>query len=423
MKNLLTAVILTALFLVTVLSWFLSTSFDLSTPLYIRSLGILFAALGLVTILMQFVLVSRVRVIEASTGLDRLLGLHRFLGRTGLVFLLAHALLIIIYRLTVFGDLFLTIYIWLAVLVLLGLMITGALASQHKRIGLAYETWRNIHLLNYLLFPLVLVHVFYYSTPGSPLYNLWLGLAFLYTLLILYRLFRILAIRISPYEVSEVKEENADTWSLFFSGKKIPYKPGQFLFVQLLRKGHLSSAHPFTISSSPTRENFSITIRDSGDFTSTIGDTKPGDRAYLDAPYGLFSFLNFSCDELVFLAGGIGITPFISMLRYLYDLESEKKVTLFWSNRNEEKLCFAGELEQMRREMANLDIILVMTGQSEWSGYKERIDVALIKEELGTLSGKEFFLCGPAEMIKTLSTGLRAAGVKREKIHSERFAL
>ncbi len=418
------ALLVALLFLmVTVISWIASTNFGPFTLLYLRSFGILFASLGLTMIFLQFLFVSRIRFIETSTGLDRLLQLHRFFGRAGLVLLFGHALLIAFYRLAVFGDIYSNAFILIGVAGLLGFMITGALASQHKKIGLAYEIWRNIHLANYILFPLVLIHVFYHSVPGSLLQYLWFSIALLYLAVIIYRLVRIITARRNPYEIVEVKEESDNVWSIFFKGKKVLYKPGQFMFLQLLRGGRLSSAHPFTIANSPNREYLSVTIKNSGDFTSTIGETRPGDSAYIDAPYGVFSFLNYSPDELVFIAGGIGITPFMSMLRYLYDLKLDRGVTLFWSNRSEESLCFKDELEKMQQEMPNLEIHYVLTGQPGWAGRSERIDCPFIIEKLGSLADREFFVCGPAEMNKTITAELKEAGVKQTKVHSELFAL
>ncbi len=411
------------LLIVTVISWIASTNFGPFTLFYLRSFGILFASLGLTMVFLQFLFVSRIRFIEASTGLDRLLQMHRFFGRTGLILLFGHALLIVFYRLTVFGDIYSNAFILLGVVALLGFMVTGALASQHKKIGLAYEIWRNIHLANYILFPLVLIHVFYHSAPGSLLQYLFIFITLIYLAIIIYRLAKIITVRRNPYEIVEVKEEADNIWSLFFKGKTVQHQPGQFMFLQLLRDSRLSSAHPFTISSSPTRDNLSITVKDSGDFTATIGDTKPGDYAYIDAPYGLFSFLNYSCDELVFIAGGIGITPFMSMLRYLYDLKLARKVTLFWSNRSEEELCFKDELEKMQQEMPKLEIHYVITGQPGWAGRSERIDCAFIIEKLGSLADREFFVCGPAEMNKTVIAELKESGVEQNKIHSELFAL
>jgi predicted ferric reductase len=423
MKTRLVLLAIGALLLITVIFWTAVTTFGPFNPIYLRSFGLLFAAIGLVLIFLQFVFVSRIKIIEAGFGLDRMLRWHRFFGRAGLVFVSMHAVMIALYRFIVFGELFPNTFIWVGLIALLGFMTTAALASLHKKIGIVYETWRCIHLVNYLLFPFVLIHVFYHTLPGSLLYYLWLVLALLYATVIVYRLIRIIAIKNSPYEVVEVKQEAEEIWSLFFEGKKVGFRPGQFLFVQLLRNDRLSSAHPFTISNSPTREHLSITPKEIGDFTKTIKETRVGDRAFIDAPYGVFSFLNYNHEELIFIAGGIGITPFMSMLRYIYDQKLDLQVTLFWVNRSENSLCFRDELEQFQQEMPGFRAIMIMTKQPDWTGEKGRLNAELIREYLGNLDHKDFFVCGPAEMNKQIIAELKQMKVPSSKIHSELFEL
>ncbi len=408
--------------LVTIL-WALGVDFSRFTIHYLRYFGLLFAALGLTLLFFQFVFASRVKFIEAGFGLDKMMRWHRLFGRLGLALILLHASFIVYYRLSVFGDTFFSVFILAGIIALLGLMVTGALASQYRRIGLAYETWRNIHLFNYLLFPVALVHVFYQTTPGSLLSYLWILLALLYPLILVYRLIRIISVKMNPYEVSEVRQESEKIWTLFFKGKEIDYKPGQFLFLQLLRKGKRSSAHPFTISNSPTRRELSVTPKILGDFTLSIKDTRVGDKAFIDAPYGVFSFLNQPLKDLVFIAGGIGITPFISMLRYIYDQNLDHKITLYWVNRSERNLCFIDELQKMEKELEDFKVVLVMTDQPDWPGEKGRLNAQFMKEYLGNMEEKAFFICGPPAMSEEIARELKELGILQSNIHREIFEL
>jgi len=385
MKARIISLALTGILLLTFILWAAGTDFSTFEDNYLRQVSLLLASLGLVMIFIQFVLVSRIKRIESGLGLDRMFRWHRFFGRAGLAGLTGHAVLIAAYRITAFGELFPTTFIWIGLLALVGFMITAALASTYRIIGLAYEIWRNIHLINYLLFPLVLIHVFYHTAEGSALYYLWILLALAYAGIVIYRLYRIVMVRISPYEVTDVRQEAKDIWTLEFSGKKIDYLPGQFMFVQLLRNGKLSAAHPFTISNSPTREKLSITPKSLGDFTLSIKDTRVGEKAFIDAPYGVFSFLNYRHEELVFIAGGIGITPFISMLRYIRDKMPEQVVTLFWTNRSEDMLCFRDELEEMEKEMSAFRTILIMSDQPDWEGEKGHLSGEMLQGYLETL--------------------------------------
>ncbi len=395
----------------------------LSGPAMVREIGLLMAALGLVLLFIQYVLVSRIKCIEKGFGLDKMFARHRFFGRAGLVFLTLHVTLIVFYRIWQFGELFPSLNIYVGLAALLGFIITGALASQHKKLGLRYETWRGVHLLNYLLFPLALFHVFNFTRAGSALYYLWLILALLFVAIVLYRLGRIYTLRKNPYRVTEVRQEAKDIWSLFFEGEKIAYNPGQFMFIQLLRGGRLSSPHPFTISSAPTQNKLSITPRELGDFTATIKDTRPGDIAFIDAPYGVFSFTGYDTGELVFIAGGIGITPFISMLRYLRDKQLDKKITLFWTNRSEDSFCFRDELNLMEEEMLGFEAVMFISGGSKSPGSDQRLNGSIIKKHLGSLDGKDFFICGPPSMTRAITDELKGLGLPAAKIHVELFQL
>jgi len=423
MKSRLVTAVIALLLLYALVSWALSVDFALFGHYYLRNLSLLFAPLGLVFIFLQFVFVSRIKMIERGFGLDRMFRWHRVFGRLGLILVTLHAALIIVYRLIQFGATFFDLFIWFGIIALLGFMVTAGIASTYKKIGLAYETWRNIHLANYVLFPVVMIHVFYHISPGTMLYYLWLLLAVLFGAVVIYRVIRIITLRRNPYRVTEVRQEADDIWSLFFAGPRIDYQPGQFMFVQLLRNGKLSSAHPFTISASPTAEHLSITPKQLGDFTMTIKDTKVGDRAFIDAPYGVFSFLNYGRGEPVFFAGGIGITPFMSMLRYMYDQKLDQKATLFWANRSEKNLCFQDELEKMQAEMPGFRVILVMSDQPDWEGEKGHIGGSMILNHLESIEGKEFFVCGPPAMSRAVINELKQLNVSPLMIHSELFEL
>ena len=390
---------------------------------YLRHAGHLLAVLGVVFLFMQFLLSSRLKQLEKGFGLDRMLSEHRIYGRIGLILVALHFVFLMFYQWIEFGSLLLNLSLLFGIIALVGLTITAGTAVTYKKLGIAYEVWKNIHIFNYILFPLALVHVFLNARPASLLYYLWIILALGYVALVLYRLHRILYMRSHPYNVVEIIQEADDIWSLYFEGKKFSYRPGQFLMIQLMRNNTLSSSHPFTISSSPTRQNLAVTPKELGDFTSTIKETKVGDLAFIDAPYGVFSFLDYETDELVFIAGGIGITPFMSMLRYMADNQVKKKVTLFWANKNKANLCFQDELGKMQKEMHAFTAVLVMSGEKDWPGEQGRINGKLLQKYLPDPGRQDFFVCGPPPMSRAVRAELEKLGIPLHKIHYEIFEL
>ncbi len=414
-------VIVAVLLVASTVSWASLTYFGPLDMFYLKHLNHLFAVVGFVFYFFQFVLSAKIQWIEKGFGLDRMLGLHRTFGRLALGFLTLHFLALLVFEMVEFSRFYLVLFRWIGLIALIGLFITALVAVQYKKWHIPYETWKNIHRANYVIFPFALLHVFYNAVPGSFLYYLWIAFTVAFAAILVHKLVRHIQIRKHPYRVVQVKQENPEVWSLAFQGPPLEYKPGQFLHIRLLRDGELSSSHPFTLSSSPTWENLTITPKELGDFTRTIKNTKPGDQAFIDAPYGVFSFLNTSGQDLVFIAGGIGITPFISMLRYMNDRKIQKNVTLLWGNKSQKDLLFTEELASIQNNLENLTLVYVMSRQKDWSGEKGRINGDLIQKYVPDLDIPDFFVCGPPLMSKAVITDLKKLGVETNRIHHELF--
>jgi predicted ferric reductase len=207
-----------------------------------------------------------------------------------------------------------------------------------------------------------------------------------------------------------------------------PYAPGQFAFLKFNSKGVSREEHPFTISSTPTRnKSFCFTVRCSGDYTSEIGHLKKGDTATIDGPYGLFSHLTFAPhpkSEVIMIAGGVGITPMLSMLRYMVDMNDERKVTLVWSNRTAEDIVFESEFQEMEKRLRGLKIHHVLTRQPGREAESARLDESKLRNLLAECSRKAMvFVCGPPKMMKGVHAALRRIGFPKRAIKMERFAL
>lgn len=391
--------------------------------IYIFDVGKLLAVVGFVLIFFQYVLSSKIKFIEKGIGFDKLIILHRTYGIVGFIFVLLHPIFIYLgggYKYPLYSPLKLVGFIALALI-----CIAVGVAILYKRLHLKYETWKNFHKVIYFVLPIAFFHS---ARIGGDMKNpvlrdFWWILLGLYFIILIYKVWMRFRIRSNPFSITKVVQETYDTWSLYFSGKKHDYRPGQFLIVRLLRNGKLSESHPFTISSSPTMEEVSISVKSVGDFTTTIRDTKTSDLAYLDKPYGVFSFLNHDAKNLVFIAGGIGITPFISMLRYIYDKKLERNVTIIWGNKTAKDIAFKDELEKITSEMPSLKIIHIMSSQDDWQGEKGYLDAEKLKKYVTDFDNSQFFLCGPPVMMSNVVKILKGLGVPKRRIHYERFAL
>jgi len=205
--------------------------------------------------------------------------------------------------------------------------------------------------------------------------------------------------------------------------------PGQFHFIKLYRGTGLPvEEHPFTISSSPTEDGFvSSTIKESGDFTATIGKTKPGDTAIIQGAYGRFSYvLHPEEQELVFIAGGVGITPLMSMLRHMRDTRTDKDVLLLYGNKTENDIVFRGELSEIEAGgYPHLKVVHILSqAGDEWRGETGFVDKEKIERLCnGGLGTKAFYVCGPPIMMDKVIRTLRTLGIPNRRIHHERFSL
>ena len=204
------------------------------------------------------------------------------------------------------------------------------------------------------------------------------------------------------------------------------HAPGQFQFLRPHGRGIIAEEHPFSIASSPAPDGqIRVTVKESGDFTSTIGRVESGDLATVHGPFGRFSHVFHPSNDLVFIAGGIGITPFMSMLRYMRDRRDTRRVLLVYANRTPADIVFRGELESMESgDFPTLKTIHILSEPTpDWVGHAGRLDLSSLEGFCGGFSGKTFFLCCPPTMTAGLIRGLRKAGVGLGRIHTDYFGL
>lgn len=205
------------------------------------------------------------------------------------------------------------------------------------------------------------------------------------------------------------------------------YAPGQFLFLRLHGAGVPAEEHPFSIASSPTQsDRITLTIKESGDFTSGIGRVRPGDRAAVHGPFGRFSHtLHPGEGRLVFVAAGVGITPFMSMLRYMRDRRESRSVLLVYASRSPAEVILGDELNAIAAGgFPGLKVIHVLSNApASWDGETGRLDAERLVRLCGGVESQAFYLCCPPSMTASLVRGLRRMGVSPGRIHMDHFAL
>lgn len=402
-------------------------SFD---PLY--KLGQVFGTWTLTLYVVQFILSSRVGIIEKGIGLNNLLRFHIYNAILLLTFALLHPLALVtskaLSKLPLFelGNIY-GPYYYVGVFTLIFFIGTVLVSTLYKKLGFDYNKWKKIHSLAYLVIPLGFVHSFFTGSDiltRGHLFYWWLILA-ITALYAVYVRFYERASRTFRYEVSEVIPETKNVFTIKLKpiGKRLVHNAGQFAFVRFFSSEVSNEEHPFTIASAPNSEILCFSIKRSGNFTGTINKLKPGDKAKIEGPYGVFS-TNKLEGPFVFIAGGIGITPFMSMLRNMSDKKMEFSTKLIYANRTAADMAFYEELTTLSKNIPQFSFVNVFSEETASTAYKGYITEDIISKEAGNvLHNAKFFICGPSPMMRSVEEVLQNMGVQKTQIFMEKFSL
>jgi ferredoxin-NADP reductase len=205
------------------------------------------------------------------------------------------------------------------------------------------------------------------------------------------------------------------------------FKPGQAVVVELLdpAAGEGQKRRTFSLASAPYERTLTIAtrMRDTA-FKRALKALPEGASVKLVGPIGQFTLAE-TARPAVFIAGGIGITPFVSMLRQAAKDESPQRLVLLYSNRRPEHAAFLGELQELARRNPKFRFVPTMTelekSASKWEGETGLVDASLIERAVNGLTSPVYYVVGPPGMVLAMSDTLRSAGVAEDSILTEEF--
>ena len=223
--------------------------------------------------------------------------------------------------------------------------------------------------------------------------------------------------------VIDIIPRTSDTRSFRFPRPDdFDYKPGQYMMVTI-KSGDKELMHPFSISSSPTEQDFIEFTKKltTSEYSTQLRAIKPGDWAHIDGPYGKFT-CECEYEKSLFLAGGIGITPFYSIIKYCTDYTLPKSIMLFYGCRNEQEIAFKQQLDEMQQKNPNLKVIYVLNEPSPaWTGKAGFVTADLIRQEVPDFQDRVFYACGPPGMVAAMQKLVATLGLPEEQLKLESF--
>jgi predicted ferric reductase len=286
--------------------------------------------------------------------------------------------------------------------------------------GGTYDGWKKIHRFIGIFFILGFIHSLTIKALDALIPITWVQMFFilgtasyLYTE-VLGGLFK----KYVPYTVEAVKHPNGSTTEVTMRAKKSPIKrqrAGQFLFVHFPQDKILSESHPFTISSAPHEDVLRLTIKASGDFTRYLfSNLKPDVDAVIDGAYGMFDYKTGG-QKQIWLAGGIGVTPFLSFIRDMNGRLAHD-IDFYYTVRHPEEALFVDEIKAAAGRNPRLKAHIRFSA-TEGSLTIDHI----LKNADGNLTGYHVYMCGPLPMIQAFEKKFLELGLPPDQIHYEEF--
>lgn len=396
---------------------------QLSVLLY--SLGKQAGIIGFACLSLFIISGDTARFFDRYFGLDKIIKFQRKFSLITAFFIIFHPLLFILSNSSIAAYLvpnFTVIPLTLGAISFYIFIIVMIASHLYKRIS--YSAWQYIHILTYILFFFSLYHAFNLGSDSNLIYMRILYSVALFGVICgaVYRTqYKIKKHYAGKFYVKKIKWETNDTFSLILkTPDNFSYKAGQFCFLRL-NKNKLHARHPFTMSSSPKEQDVCFTIKNSGRFTKTAFNLREGEEVVVDGPFGIFT-LRDDGKNCVFIAGGVGITPFFSMIKDNLLKERRRNILLIYGSKTKEDIIFKEKLDNIKelwfkKVYALSNEASLVTGEYE-NGY---INKNLINKYVKSIGNSSYYICGPEAMKVSVKKALFDLGVKKQDIIIEDF--
>ncbi|MHA6623947.1 ferredoxin reductase family protein [Pseudonocardia sichuanensis] len=400
-------------------------------------LSVLTGLLALSALVCAALLPSRLRSLNRAFGIESVIDLHRFLGLVTAALVFAHLACVVAAdpaNVALLDLLAAPARAQAATLATMALVALAVLAVLRSRAQLSYELWKWSHVaLAAVVLGFSALHVWWLDQlVREATFATMLGLlAALLVLVFGYRwLWRPLFDPSTEFVVRDIRRESPTVSTLVLEPRRDDphadawaFAPGQFAWLRLERSP-AAEEHPFTIASSAHCDTTEFTIRHTGDFTRALRRLPPGATVWVDGPHGAFTNDVGGAAGFVMIAGGVGVTPMMSMLRTAAHRRDQRPYRLVVVAGAPGDLLFRAELAQLRRHL-DLEVTEVLRRPVPgWSGHTGEIGVELLS--VVALDGAhpadvDYFVCGPPSLVTDAMSALDVLGVAPGRVHTEQF--
>lgn len=423
----------TGLILVLMMWWVDSSTAPVSSPAQLATtIGELSGMLAGYLVCAQVLLIARVPWFESSVGMDKLVRWHRTLGTTVVLLILTHVGFMILGGMlldhsTPWSEVFTILGNYpdmLAALVGTAAFLAVGLSSARLiRRRLSYEVWYWLHLTTYAAIFLTFLHqlsagVNFVANPANRI--AWL-------LLYLGTASSVIAWRVvlpaatawrHRLHVDRIVVESPEMTSVWFRGNHLiesGVRAGNFMLFRFISRGHLLTAHPYSISRAPEDGCLRITVGALGDHSRLIRELRPGTLVFAEGPFGHLTADHASRKRILLIAGGAGIGPIRALAEEL--TERDHDVILLYRARSTGHFALLSELYAMH----GLTVIPV-PGRRQELGH-DPLSAAALDRIVPDVAEREVFICGPEAMALQAGSSLRQLNVPGRFIHREELSM
>ncbi|MFS8130863.1 MAG: ferric reductase-like transmembrane domain-containing protein [Candidatus Dojkabacteria bacterium] len=394
-------------------------------PTYI---GAIAGILAITLMSFEFISSTRLKIFEKfSGGLDVVYRFHSYIGKLGAMIILAHPTLLMLQKFAGIDTIkryflpgsieFFSWGIYAFWLLLLLVILT-------LFVKMSYRWWKFTHLLMVVVYLFASYHVFLDYTnsqrsPGISFREGWMLTIILIGIISLLYKELVYPFLAKKFKVVKVNPIGLVTEVYMEPEKgKLNFIPGQYIFMSVMDSKELpNEAHPFGITSSVNDNNIRVSIKALGDYTKRAGLIKPGNTVHIWGPHGDFNWDSVSkYKKQVWIAGGIGVAPFLSMLKYAIETKSEKEISLFYVEKNESECEYNTELDELTKGSK----VKLYHHYDVRDGF---ITAKYIEKKVGSLNDAAIMICGPVGMAKALLKQFRGMGLKEDQIREEGFGM